>query len=119
MPGISLVCDVEVVDDVLTPCCKVAALRSVATETREECFVREATSIHAGEVSQPSESVGSEYIFDWADVTAFPEWFVGDVAVCCETDAEDVADAAHLECLQASEMSSERSPCFRAVEECW
>ena len=109
----------EVVDDVSAPVSEMTTLWAIAAEPGEEDLVWETAGVHAVEVSQPSESVGSQNIFDCADVAALSEGFVRDVAVRCEADAEDVADAAHLERFKASHMPYKRSPCFRAVQECW
>jgi len=63
----SLVHDVEV-NDVLAPGGEVTALRSVTTETGE--YSSALCGIHAGEVSQPPESVGSKNILDRTNVAA-------------------------------------------------
>ena len=63
----------EVVDDVFAPVSEMTTLWAIAAEPGEEDLVWETAGVLAVELSQPSESVGSQNIFDCADVAALSE----------------------------------------------
>jgi hypothetical protein len=59
--GVRLMDEGEVVDDVSTPVGEMASLRTIATDTGEESIAD-----YSGEVTQPTESVGTKHVSDRA-----------------------------------------------------
>jgi len=69
---------------------------------------------------QPAEAIDAKLVVDRADVTAFTDWLVCYVAMCCEADFEDRPEAAHLKRLETTDLSlcDAGCPTFGTVEEC-
>ena len=108
--------EVEVVDDSATPRGVVATSGAVSPEAREQGFTREPAVVHTAEMTEPTKAVGAKDVSERADVAPAADVCVGNLPVGGVADVKNGFEATDGEG-QASDVTGERGPRLRSVEE--
>ena len=109
---------IEIIKDELAPGGEGASLGAARTKDGEEGFATKALGVHAGEMTQPAESAGTEQGDNGREAAFLLHGDVSDSAVGGVGDAQHVSGRAHLEtrdggCRRRVEPSMFQSPTGR------
>ena len=96
-----------------------ATTGTVAAEARKQSLSRESSAVHSADMTEPTEAVGAKDVGDGADVTPAADGNVGNLPVGGVADVEKVFEATDDEGLHTADVTGERGPGLRSVEEGW
>ena len=108
---------IEIIKDELAPGGEGASLGAARTKDGEEGFATKALGVHAGEMTQPAESAGTEQGDNGREAAFLLHGNVGDSAVGGVGDAQHVSGTAHLEGLKTADVDDVWSPSLGAPQE--